>query len=58
MPLLEFLAQAFIGTFGITQPKPEQRRLVSLALGGLILVVFVSALSVMGFLLFQVRTGR
>jgi hypothetical protein len=58
MLLLEFLAQVFIGTFGITQPKPEQRRLVSLVLGGFILVVFVSALSLMGFLLFGARTGR
>jgi hypothetical protein len=58
MPLLEFLAQAFISTFGITQPAPEQRKLVSLVLGGLILAVFVGALSVMGFLVYQLHVGR
>jgi len=58
MPLLEFLANAFISTFGITQPKPEQRRLVSLVLGGLILAVFVVALSVVGFMVYELRSGR
>ncbi len=58
MPLLEFLAQAFISTFGITQPPPEQRKLVSMVLGGLILAVFVGALSVMGFLVYQLHAGR
>jgi hypothetical protein len=58
MPLLEFLAQVFINTFGITQPQPEQRRRVSLVLGGFILVVFVGALSVVGFMVYELRSGR
>jgi multisubunit Na+/H+ antiporter MnhC subunit len=58
MRLLEFLAQVFINTFGITQPAPEQRNLVSLVLGGLILTVLVIALSVTGFLVYQLHSGR
>ncbi len=58
MRLLDFLAQVFINTFGITQPAPGQRRLVSLVLGGLILAVFLVAISVMGFLVFEVHAGR
>ncbi len=58
MRLLDFLAQVFINTFGITQPAPGQRKLVSLVLGGLILTVFVVALSVLGFLLYELHTGR
>jgi hypothetical protein len=58
MPLLEFLANAFISTFGITQPKPEQRKLISLVLGGLILAVSVVAVSVVGFMVYELRSGR
>jgi hypothetical protein len=53
MPLLEFLAQAFIGVFGITQPDLRQKRMVSLLLGGFILVAAVGAVSVVAFLFFQ-----
>ena len=58
MRLLDFLAQAFINTFGITQPRPDQRKLVSMVFGGLILAVFVLVLSVMSFLLYQRHVGR
>lgn len=58
MRLLDFLAQAFIGTFGITQPAPEKRRAVSLVLGGLILAATLLAVSVMGLLVFEARHGR
>jgi hypothetical protein len=58
MPLLEFLAQVFIGTFGITQPQPEQRKMVSILVGGFILAVFVVAVSVVGFMVYQVHSGR
>ena len=57
MPVLEFLAQAFIGLFGITQPAPEQRNKVSQVLGGLILAVILLAVSVTGFLVFEARHG-
>jgi len=56
--LLDFLANAFINTFGITQPKPEQRRLISLVLGGLILTVSVVAVSVVGFMVYELHAGR
>ncbi len=58
MRLLDFLAQAFISAFGITRPVPEQRKLVSLVLGGMILAVFVIALSVVGFLTYELHNGR
>lgn len=58
MRLLDFLAQAFISTFGITQPAPGQRRLVSLVLGGLILAVFLVAVTVIGFLIFEMHASR
>ena len=55
MQLLEFLAQAFIGVFGITQPDLRQKKLVSLLLGGFILIAFVGAVSVVAFLFFYTR---
>jgi hypothetical protein len=58
MRLLEFLAQVFITTFGITQPSPEQQRRVSLILGGTLLAVLLGAISVVGFFLYQIRAGR
>jgi hypothetical protein len=58
MQLLTFLAQAFINTFGITQPSPSQQRTVSLLLGGLILTVIVVVFSATGFLLYQLHAGR
>jgi hypothetical protein len=58
LALLEFLANAFISTFGITQPKPEQRKLVSLVLGGLILAVSVVVVSVVGFMVYELHAGR
>jgi hypothetical protein len=59
MRLLNFLAQAFIGTFGITQPStPKQQRLVALLLGGLILTTFLVAVSIVGFMLYELHLGR
>jgi hypothetical protein len=58
MRLLDFLAQAFINAFGITQPSAKQHRLVSLVLGGFILSVILIILIVSGFLLHQLHTGR
>ena len=58
MRFLDFLAQVFINTFGITQPGPKQRKLVSFVLGGLILAVFLVAFSVVGFFVFEMRAGR
>jgi hypothetical protein len=58
MGLLRFLAEAFIGFFGITEPSPGQRRMVSIVLGGFLLGVFVIVLSVTGFLVYQLHGGR
>jgi hypothetical protein len=59
MRLLYFLAEVFINTFGITQPStPEQRRRVSLVLGGFLLAVILIVFSITGFLLYQLHLGR
>jgi hypothetical protein len=58
MRLLTFLAEAFIQTFGITQPSPKQQRTVSLLLGGFILAFLLLVLAITGFLLFQIHAGH
>jgi hypothetical protein len=58
MKLLAFLAEAFINTFGITQPQPEQQRKIHLILGGFILTVIVLAFGTVGFLVYTVTTGN
>jgi hypothetical protein len=58
MRLLDFLAQAFIAAFGITEPSPSQRRMVSLVLGGFILAVLLAVVTITVFLLFQIHSER
>jgi len=58
MKLLAWLTETFIATFGITQPRPEQRRTAQLLIGGLLLAVILVVAAVIGFLLFDVRNGR
>jgi hypothetical protein len=59
MRLLDFLAEVFINTFGITRPcSPEQGRRVSLMLGGFLLVILVLVFGITGFLLYQLDGGR
>ena len=41
MKFLEFLANAFIRTFGITEPKPAQLRAVSWFIAGLLVAVLL-----------------
>ena len=55
MKLLSFLAGIFIRTFGITQPKPEQERMIALALGGVILFFFLAVISMTAWLLISSR---
>jgi hypothetical protein len=55
MRLLYFLVESFIGAFGVTRPKPEQRRTVALALGGFLLIFFVALFSLIVWMLFGVR---
>ena len=45
MPLLLFLARAFVQTFGITQPTPQQERRAAWFIATLLLVI-VAALAV------------
>ncbi len=50
MSLLYFLADAFINTFGITQPTEKTRRQAALFIGALLLIL-VATVTVVGFLL-------
>ncbi len=58
MRLLDYLAEVFIGTFGITQPLPEKRRQISLILGGFILLSIIGGFAVVGFFLYTIRTNH
>ena len=58
MKLLAWLTETFIATFGITQPRPEQRRTAQLLIGGLLLGVILAVAAVIGFLLFQTHSGH
>jgi len=58
MRLLDYLAEVFIGTFGITQPAPEKRRQVSILLGGFILISLLGGFTIVGFLLYSMHTGN
>ena len=55
MKLLYFLVESFVGAFGITRPKPEQERTVALALGGFLLIFFVSLFGLIFWMLFGGR---
>jgi hypothetical protein len=55
MRLLNFLVESFIGAFGITKPKPEQQRTVTLALGGFLLLFFVVLATLILWMLFGFR---
>ena len=45
MNWLDRIANGFIMTFGITQPTPEKRRMTSVFIGGLLLLVLVGFLT-------------
>ncbi len=55
MRLLDYLAEVFIGTFGITQPVEERRRQVAFVLGGFILLGLLAGFAVVGFLLYSIH---
>jgi hypothetical protein len=55
MRLLNFLVESFVGAFGITKPRPEQERMVALALGGFLLLFFVVLATLILWMLFGVR---
>jgi hypothetical protein len=58
MRLLDYLSEVFIGTFGITQPRPEKRRQVSIALGGFILLSILGGFAIVAFFLYTIRANR
>ena len=45
MPLLLFLARAFIQTFGITQPSPSQERRAAWFIGAAMLLIVLGVLA-------------
>jgi hypothetical protein len=55
MKVLNFLVESFVNTFGMTRPRPEQRRTVALTLGGLLLVFFTVLVSLILWMLFGVQ---
>jgi hypothetical protein len=58
MKLLAWLMEAFINTFGITRPRPEQQRTAQLLIGGFVLTVVLGAIAVVVFFLFAIRAGH
>jgi hypothetical protein len=58
MKLLAWLTEAFINTFGITRPRPEQQRTAQLLIGGFVLTVVLGAIAVVVFFLFAIRAGH
>ena len=42
MPLLLFIARAFVQIFGITQPTPQQERRAAWFIGALLFVIVVA----------------
>ncbi len=58
MRLLDYLAEVFIGTFGITQPAAAKRSQVAWILGGFILLSLLAGFAVVGFLLYSIRSSH
>lgn len=58
MKLLAWLTDAFIQTFGITRPRPEQQRTAQLILGGFLLAFLLLVAAVMAFFVYEIHAGR
>jgi hypothetical protein len=56
MKLLAWLTDIFISVFGVTRPRPEQRRLANLVIGGILLTAILVACGVVGFLLYAISS--
>jgi hypothetical protein len=52
MKILNFLVESFIGAFGITRPKPEQKQLIAVLLGGFLLFAIVALAILLLWMLF------
>lgn len=57
MKILAWLTDAFIQTFGITRPRPEQERTAQLVIGGFLLALILAAVGVVTFLLYEIQSG-
>jgi hypothetical protein len=57
MKLLAYITDTFIDIFGITHPRPEQRRMANLLIGGVILGFFTLLLIAAAILFYQSRIG-
>ena len=55
MRLIEFLANVFINTFGITQPTGKTRRRASWFIGGLLFLAVVVALAALAIAFQAIR---
>jgi hypothetical protein len=58
MRLLEYLVEMFIQGFGITRPTEAQRKMVTLLLGGVLLVAGLLAIAVGVGMVFYLRTSH
>jgi hypothetical protein len=58
MKLLAWLTEAFIDTFGITRPRPEQQRTAQFLIGGFVLALILIAASALTFLLYLIHIGH
>ncbi len=56
MPVLLFLARAFIQTFGITQPGPRQERRAAWFIGAALLVILLGVLACIALIVLPHRT--
>jgi hypothetical protein len=56
MKLLAWLTEIFIMVFGVTRPKPEERRRANLLIGGFLLVVILVAFGVVGLLVYLISS--
>jgi hypothetical protein len=54
LKILAWLTETFIATFGITHPRPEQQRIATLLIGGILLSLLIAIFGVIGFLLFAI----
>ncbi|HTV16738.1 MAG TPA: hypothetical protein VME68_18600 [Acidobacteriaceae bacterium] len=57
MKLLAWLTEAFINTFGITRPRPDQQRAVQWIIGGFLLALILAAVAVTTILLVVIHAG-
>jgi len=55
MKLLAWLTEGFITVFGITRPRPEQRRIAQIVIGGFLLAFVLLVVSLVTFFAVEMR---